>query len=76
MTCIINVYGLDVDVENLYFERGFTTLPPQLTISGNDLRRHGEVPGNYSIKKDGVDSPIAWNEAVPVKHGDPTKERP
>ena len=67
--CTITVYGVKIDVVDFYKTHGFKTLPPQLTMSGNDLRMLGEVPANYSL--DGPSQRnIASAQAVPVNDGD------
>ena len=72
--CTIQVYWqtpITIDVVALYRERGFTKLPPTLTITGSEIRRLGEVPAEYQLQRLGTDyESIADAEAVIVSDGD------
>lgn len=70
MACVIKVDQVEIDVEELYRKAGFEVLPPQLTISGQDLKAAGNVPWSYNITRAGDMDHISDGQAVPVKHGD------
>jgi hypothetical protein len=68
--CIVEVYGYGkVNVTDLYKAHGFTTMPPQLTISGWDLRRLTGIPATYTIHRY-VGGSVDDREAIPVQNGD------
>lgn len=70
--CVITVYGIEIDVVDIYRSKGFDTLPSQLTLSGHELYRLGNIPCNYSIVKNS-DSPLNFipaNQSIIVKDGD------
>jgi hypothetical protein len=71
MTCIVTVDRVDIDVEKLYRDHGYATLPPQLTITGAHLREHGKVDPSYRVyKAPDIQRGIKDVQAVPVQHGD------
>lgn len=69
-TCIITVYDKRIDVMALYCERGFSVMPPVLTLS--DLYVLGEVGPGYTLFKRGdkTMTPIPPATAVIVSDGD------
>lgn len=70
--CIIRVYGVDIDVVQLYKDKGFDVLPPVLTISVSDMYRLGSVALNYSLVRyldDGFE-PLNTLHSIIVNDGD------
>lgn len=68
--CVITVYGIKVDVVQLYKERGFSIIPPTLTMTGQYLRHFGRVPPHYALIRSSGLTPIGDREAVIVNDGD------
>jgi len=68
--CVITVYGIKVDVVRIYKERGFSVIPPTLTLSGQNLRGLGKVPPDYALVRSSGLTPIGDYESVIVNDGD------
>lgn len=52
MTCIVRVDNYELDIELIYRDKGFTTLPPALTLSGLELKTLADAPANYALFRD------------------------
>lgn len=70
MKCMVTVWGRPVDIAAIYRERGFSALPPTITVSRADLVHYGAVDYDRRIVRLRGDVEVNDGEAIDVQDGD------